>query len=99
MRARPVAQQTLLFARPVAQLFGLPLVVLLLPTREPDFERFRRWADDDMGDNGVPICIGSFDASPFHWIQRDLSRARDAVWIGRKHRAQGRAVHIAAGEP
>ncbi len=41
----------------------------------PNFERFRRWASDDMGDNGVPVCIGSFDASPFHWIQRDLSDA------------------------
>ncbi len=41
----------------------------------PNFERFRRWATDEMGDNGQPICIGSLDASPFHWIQRDLSDA------------------------
>lgn len=41
----------------------------------PNFERFRRWAADDMGENGQPVCIGSFDASPFHWIQRDLCDA------------------------
>lgn len=41
----------------------------------PNFDRFRRWAADDMGENGVPVCIGSLDASPFHWIQRDLSDA------------------------
>ncbi len=41
----------------------------------PNFERFRRWSADEMGDNGVPVTIGSFDASPFHWIQRDLSDA------------------------
>ena len=41
----------------------------------PNFERFRRWAADDMGENGQPVCIGSLDASPFHTIQRDLSDA------------------------
>lgn len=41
----------------------------------PNFERFKRWAADEMGDNGQPICIGSLDASPFHLIQRDLSDA------------------------
>ena len=40
-----------------------------------NFERFRRWAADDMGENGQPIAIGSLDASPFHLIQRDLSNA------------------------
>jgi methanogenic corrinoid protein MtbC1 len=39
----------------------------------PNFERFKRWAADEMGENGVPVCIGSLDASPFHLIQRDLS--------------------------
>jgi methylmalonyl-CoA mutase cobalamin-binding domain/chain len=41
----------------------------------PNFERFRRWVADDMGDNGQAVCIGSLDASPFHTIQRDLSDA------------------------
>jgi methylmalonyl-CoA mutase cobalamin-binding domain/chain len=41
----------------------------------PNFDRFRRWSEQDMGDNGQPVCIGSFDASPFHCIQRDLSDA------------------------
>jgi len=41
----------------------------------PNFERFRHWVADEMGDNGQPICIGSLDASPFHLIQRDLSDA------------------------
>jgi methylmalonyl-CoA mutase cobalamin-binding domain/chain len=40
-----------------------------------NFERFRRWTADDMGENGQPIAIGSLDASPFHLIQRDLSNA------------------------
>jgi methylmalonyl-CoA mutase cobalamin-binding domain/chain len=38
----------------------------------PNFERFRRWAADDMRDDGQPVAIGSLDASPFHTIQRDL---------------------------
>jgi len=39
----------------------------------PSFERFRRWSADEMREDGVPIAIGSLDASPFHLIQRDLS--------------------------
>jgi methylmalonyl-CoA mutase cobalamin-binding domain/chain len=39
----------------------------------PSFERFRRWSAEDMRDDGLPIAIGSLDASPFHLIQRDLS--------------------------
>jgi len=38
-----------------------------------NFERFRRWAAEDMREDGQPIAIGSLDASPFHTIQRDLS--------------------------
>ncbi|MCZ7565316.1 MAG: hypothetical protein M5U08_17315 [Burkholderiales bacterium] len=39
----------------------------------PNFERFRRWSAEDMREDGLPIAIGSLDASPFHLIQRDLS--------------------------
>lgn len=39
----------------------------------PSFERFERWSSGEMREDGVPIAIGSFDASPFHLIQRDLS--------------------------
>jgi len=39
----------------------------------PNFARFQRWSEDEMRDDGVPIAIGSLDASPFHLIQRDLS--------------------------
>ena len=39
----------------------------------PNFERFRRWAAEEMREDGQPVTIGSFDASPFHYIQRDLS--------------------------
>jgi len=39
----------------------------------PNYERFRRWSADEMREDGVPIAIGSLDASPFHLIQRDLS--------------------------
>jgi len=38
----------------------------------PSFERFRRWAAEEMREDGQPVAIGSFDASPFHTIQRDL---------------------------
>lgn len=38
----------------------------------PNFERFNRWSSEDMREDGVPIAIGSLDASPFHLIQRDL---------------------------
>jgi methylmalonyl-CoA mutase cobalamin-binding domain/chain len=39
----------------------------------PSFERFRRWSAEELREDGVPIAIGSLDASPFHLIQRDLS--------------------------
>ncbi len=39
----------------------------------PNFERFRRWSAEEMRDDGVPVAIGSLDASPFHLMQRDLS--------------------------
>lgn len=39
----------------------------------PNFERYRRWAAEDMREDGQPVAIGSLDASPFHTIQRDLS--------------------------
>jgi methylmalonyl-CoA mutase cobalamin-binding domain/chain len=40
----------------------------------PNFDRFERWAAE-MGDNGVPVCVGCYVASPFHWIQHDLCDA------------------------
>ncbi|MCC6867690.1 MAG: corrinoid protein [Burkholderiales bacterium] len=51
----------------------------------PNFERFTRWAAEGMGDNGVPVCIGSLDASPFHVIQRDLSDATQFFMHYRDH--------------
>jgi len=39
----------------------------------PSFERYRRWAAEEMRKAGQPVAIGSLDASPFHTIQRDLS--------------------------
>lgn len=56
------------------------------------FERFRRWSQDDMGDNGVPVCLGSFDASPFHWIQRDLCDATEFFIHYRDHYAKMSAL-------
>ncbi|MCC6197395.1 MAG: corrinoid protein [Burkholderiales bacterium] len=41
----------------------------------PNFERFVRWASEGMGEDGVAVCIGSLDASPFHLMQRDLCDA------------------------
>ncbi len=58
----------------------------------PSFERFQRWAAEDMGDNGVPVCIGSLDASPFHWIQRDLSDATQFFIHYKDHYAEMRAL-------
>ncbi len=58
----------------------------------PNFERFRRWAADEMGDNGQPICIGSLDASPFHLIQRDLCDATQFFIDYKDHYAQMRAL-------
>lgn len=57
-----------------------------------NFERFRRWAADDMGNNGVPVCIGSLDASPFHWIQRDLSDATQFFIHYKDHYAEMRGL-------
>lgn len=63
----------------------------------PNFERFRRWATDDMGENGVPVCIGCLDASPFHWIQRDLCDATQFFIDYKDHhdRMRGLAERIA----
>jgi methanogenic corrinoid protein MtbC1 len=63
----------------------------------PNFERYRRWAADDMGDDGQPICIGSLDASPFHLIQRDLSDATQFFIHYKDHHAamKGLAERIA----
>lgn len=58
----------------------------------PNFERYRRWAADDMGENGQPVCIGSFDASPFHTIQRDLSDATQFFIHYKDHYAEMRAL-------
>ena len=58
----------------------------------PNFERFRRWAADEMGDDGQPVCIGSLDASPFHLIQRDLSDATQFFIHYKDHYAQMRAL-------
>ena len=38
----------------------------------PSFERFRRWSDEDIRDDGVPVALGCFGASPINEIQRDL---------------------------
>lgn len=39
----------------------------------PSFERFERWAAEELREDGVPVALGSFNASPFQLIQRDLS--------------------------
>jgi methylmalonyl-CoA mutase cobalamin-binding domain/chain len=58
----------------------------------PNFDRFRRWAAEEMGENGQPICIGSLDASPFHLIQRDLSDATQFFIHYKDHYAEMRGL-------
>ncbi|MCC6869333.1 MAG: corrinoid protein [Burkholderiales bacterium] len=41
----------------------------------PSFERYRRWKEEDIGDNGVAVAVGCLVASPMHWIQHDLCDA------------------------
>jgi methylmalonyl-CoA mutase cobalamin-binding domain/chain len=43
----------------------------------PSFERYARWKDEDIGENGVAVAVGCFAASPMHWIQHDLVDATD----------------------
>jgi methanogenic corrinoid protein MtbC1 len=64
----------------------------------PSFERFERWSDDDMRQDGQPVAIGSFDASPFHWMQRDLSDPTQFFIHYRDHYAEmsGLAERIGA---
>src|ERR1039457_5451118 len=38
----------------------------------PNFERFERWAKEEMRDDGVAVAQGFMGASPVHQIQRDL---------------------------
>jgi len=38
----------------------------------PNFERFERWAREEMRDDGVAVAQGFMGASPVHQIQRDL---------------------------
>jgi methylmalonyl-CoA mutase cobalamin-binding domain/chain len=58
----------------------------------PSFERFRRWSAEDMRDDGLPIAIGSLDASPFHLIQRDLSDQTQFFIHYRDHYAEMRGL-------
>ena len=57
-----------------------------------NFERFERWAADEMREDGVPVAIGSFDASPFHLIQRDLSDPTQFFIHYKDHYAQMRGL-------
>lgn len=41
----------------------------------PSFERFERWATEELREDGVPVAVGTQAASPFQLIQRDLSDA------------------------
>jgi methanogenic corrinoid protein MtbC1 len=63
----------------------------------PNFERYRRWAAEEMRDDGQPVAIGSLDASPFHTIQRDLSDPTQFFIHYKDHYAQmhGLAERIA----
>ncbi len=38
----------------------------------PNFERFERWMNEEMRDDGVAVARGFMGASPVHQIQRDL---------------------------
>ncbi len=58
----------------------------------PNFARFEAWAADEMSDNGVPVCVGCYDASPFHWIQRDLCDATEFFIHYKDHHAAMRGL-------
>ena len=58
----------------------------------PNFERFRRWAAEEMRDDGQPVAIGSLDASPFHTIQRDLIDPTQFFLHYKDHYAEMRAL-------
>lgn len=58
----------------------------------PSFERFKRWSSEEMREDGVPIAIGSFDASPFHFIQRDLSNPTQFFIHYKDHHARMRGL-------
>lgn len=58
----------------------------------PNFERFRRWSTEEIRDDGVPIAIGSLDASPFHLIQRDLSDQTQFFMHYKDHYAEMRGL-------
>ncbi len=58
----------------------------------PSFERYRRWADGEIGDNGVAVCVGSLVASPVHWIQHDLSDATQFFIHYKDHHAEMRGL-------
>lgn len=38
----------------------------------PRFGRFERWAEEELGEDGVAVAMGFFGASPVNAIQRDL---------------------------
>ncbi len=38
----------------------------------PNYERYTRWAKDEIRDDGVAVCHGFAATSPIHEIQRDL---------------------------
>jgi methylmalonyl-CoA mutase cobalamin-binding domain/chain len=64
----------------------------------PNFERFRRWAAEEMRDDGQPVAIGSLDASPFHTIQRDLSDPTQFFIHYKDHYAEMRGLADRIGQ-
>jgi methylmalonyl-CoA mutase cobalamin-binding domain/chain len=38
----------------------------------PSFRRFKRWSQDEIGEDGVPVAVAFHGASPMQQIQRDL---------------------------
>ncbi|HZP87043.1 MAG TPA: corrinoid protein [Burkholderiales bacterium] len=58
----------------------------------PAFERFERWSRDEMREDGVPVAVGFFGASPMQQVQRDLIDATQFFFHYKDHYAQLRGL-------
>jgi hypothetical protein len=58
----------------------------------PNFERFERWAAEEIRDDGVAVAQGFMGASPVHQIQRDLLEPTQFYFHYKDHGAKLREL-------
>jgi methylmalonyl-CoA mutase cobalamin-binding domain/chain len=58
----------------------------------PNYERFKRWSAEEIGEHGVPVAVAFHGASPMQQIQRDLIDATQFFFHYKDHYARLREL-------